>query len=122
MKKIRLSKFKNLINLQKTILSHFQQITGIKDTQNLTIEIVYSSEEYQSDCDGDDNYVRVKIVHEIGGLGMSQETPIDIVNIHKKIYGSFCHVPIILQEIANSPDYPHLKTIFTFSYYNFTKK
>ena len=121
MKKIKLSQLKNILNLQKSILDHFRQVAGIKDTQKLNIEIIYAWEENESVSDNDHSHVRVRITHRTGGLG-KLEAPINIVNIHEKIHKLFYSEPTISQKMTGSSDHPRLETTFTFSYYNFTKK
>lgn len=120
--KIPLKELKGIITLQNKILDHFCLVTGIEKNYDLTIKILDITEEYQSDMDGDDNNVRICITHNIGSFdSKKKENQLNIFELHEVLASNFTLMPKIKQTIWSFKDFPYLKTVFIFDYYNFTK-
>lgn len=117
-RKIPLSQFKQVLSLKKKIGDHFTAVTGIVASE---VEFLWLTEAYQSDCDGDDNNIRVQIKNIGKGYGENVEV-IDVLKAYNLVVKHFNLVAKVEQEASGIGNFPTITTTFTFSYYNFTKK
>lgn len=116
MKNLPISLLNNVLQLQQLIAKEFEKVTGLTADD---CSILYAQEEYQSDCDGDDNKVRVKIT--IDDDMHTTKPIIDLLKLHKTLSETFDLMPKVTQEITRSNPYPNIKTTCEFDFYSFTK-
>jgi hypothetical protein len=119
-KKIPLKELIQVIALENKIGDHFKKITGLEAHE---VKFLYTLEEFQTDCDGDDNQIYVEITNEqkpeYGEVNTFKQ--VDLLKLHKDLC-NFEMMPQVKQEIWGFDIQPTIKTICTFCYYNFTKR